>query len=158
MLCRLISGQLGYDFYVASELIQKYQESALPRNKRVEDIEGNQEILIEALRLCTGNNGGKRVLLEGHACLINKQSRIERIPFEVFMQLDISHIILLVINVNTAQTRLYKRDKILHPAGLLDKLQMEEISYVKEISSKLKVLMLTAYESIDIGTIEAFLS
>lgn len=83
--------KLSYENYSASGLIREYQNEITDIEKRVSDIEGNQNTLLKAIK----HKGlmGKRFILDGHGCLLNEKEEIVPIEKEIFEELKLGGII-----------------------------------------------------------------
>ncbi|BFT76142.1 ATP-binding protein [Paenibacillus sp. P36] len=136
-LCKLLSKEYNIPSYSASKLISDAKNIEFADNKRVKDIDNNQEILIRALNQIDINS--KFILLEGHFCLINEFGQITRIPKQTFYNLYPKAFILLKESVEEISTRLRNRDAQLFNKSFLESFQEEEIAYAKEVSQSLQI-------------------
>lgn len=76
-LCKYIEKEFGLSHYSSSALISKLKKKQFT-DKRIENIDSNQDFLIEAL--CNMNLKNQEYLLDGHFCLLNKNGEIVNIP------------------------------------------------------------------------------
>ncbi|WP_268624269.1 ATP-binding protein [Paenibacillus alvei] len=136
-VCESISKKFNIPTYSASSLISSRKKEMFSKNKRVSDINHNQDLLIDALsQLGLEKN---YYLLEGHFCLLNKVGEITRVPKETFFKLSPEVIIVLTDYVEAISHRLKNRDDTHYDLVFLDEFQHEEISYAKEIAELLKI-------------------
>jgi adenylate kinase len=134
--CKDISIDLDIQYFTASEIIRSY------KNKRfdtlyVSDIESNQDILIKAITEILDNT--KIYLLDGHFCLLNKSKEIERISYDIFVQLGLKAIVVLVDDIAKVQKRLFMRMNQEYDFEKLKELQDAEVSYAKEVAGSLNI-------------------
>ena len=78
-------------------------------------------------------------LLDGHYCLLDKNSKIVKVPFETFEAINPVSLHLIMGLVSEIKSRLELRDKKIYDYQLLDDMQNHEIDYAKELSKKLGV-------------------
>jgi adenylate kinase len=106
-LCKKVFSPLGFHCMTASSLIEAYGRRT-NKNKRVEDVPGNQSVLIEQL-----NNEKKnhcRLLLDGHFTLLNSNNQIEPIDLSVFQKMKPSLLIFIKGDPKELVKRLAVRD------------------------------------------------
>ncbi|WP_176719992.1 AAA family ATPase [Brachyspira hampsonii] len=125
--------------YSASDLIKKYSEMDTDIDKKVLNIESNQQNLITSIDTFVKD---ELFILLGHFCLFDKHYYIKKIDKEIFFKLNLKKIILIVDNTYNIQSRLKKRDNIFFNLALLDKFQNTEIEYANEIASILNIPIL----------------
>lgn len=128
----------------ASELINKYKDAADAGYKKVSDVNNNQSILIEAIK----NNfdlSPKRIILDGHICIINSNNNIEKIPLDFFLETRVCGILILEDDANTIFKRLKQRDCRCISLDMIQQIQMKEREYAIELHEKyqLKVCFIT---------------
>lgn len=122
----------------ASELIRQYQDSEDAGYKKVKNVSGNQEILLEALNHAK-RNINKHVLLDGHLCIINSDDKIERIPEAFILQAGIKGIILLQEQISIIEQRQQSRDGIGLSDKMIGKIQCEEKEYAESLFKKYQI-------------------
>ncbi len=91
----------------ASDLIKK-AKGEVPVDKKVGKVQENQSLLIAEFQKLKSQE--RRIVLDGHFCLINKQGKFEKLPLDLFRALGLSHIVLLELNPEIVQSRLSQRD------------------------------------------------
>lgn len=116
----------------ASKLISKYKEAADSGYKKVANVSQNQDILLDAL-VCERRNTEKRIILDGHICVLNSNGEVERISREFFIKSSIKSIILLQDDIERILQRQEKRDGKSIPGEILDKMQKEEEQYCQSL-------------------------
>lgn len=129
--------QLDYDNYSASDLIRQYKDSSPDEKKRVENIEDNQNILLNAIK--NKKLFGQRFILDGHCCLLNKESNVEKIYKDVFMELGLGGIIVLYEDEETVCKRLKLRDQLEWDINLIKEFQHMELEYAGQLAEELRI-------------------
>ncbi|AGA68342.1 hypothetical protein Desdi_0817 [Desulfitobacterium dichloroeliminans LMG P-21439] len=141
--------------YSASELISRVKEQILGSEKSVQDIMQNQDILINAVKDLDDTDS--YIILDGHFCLLNKDSNVERVPDKVFNELPLVAIIVLNDDVDNIIGRLRERDNVIYPKALLRRFQEEELKYSLKVSEQLKIPYLSFGNSEDSTKVYKFL-
>lgn len=136
-LAQKIEKNLGIPRYLASNLISSKRKVDYRINKKVDDIALNQNLLFEALK--ERNLFDKVIILEGHFCLLNKHGEIERIPFQVFRELNFRAIVLIFEEPTKIIQRFNNRGMEDFDLNFIEKFQNEEMDYAKEIATELNV-------------------
>jgi adenylate kinase len=142
------------EVYSASQLIADYKLKPFNMDKRVEEISDNQIILRNVLIQKDLIN--KKVLLDGHFCLLDSNDRIVRIPFETFVDLGLNAIVLLMEDVNIISLRRKSRDGIEIDKQLAKKFQNEELLFAKEVANRLGVPLFVSDGEINIESALSF--
>lgn len=127
----------GIEYFTASSLINEKKVLMYAGNKRIKDIDNNQEILIESVD--NKKRYYKNFILDGHCCLINEQGNIERIKEDYIKRLNPSRIIIIYDDIENIQNRLQKRDDVNENFDLLEILSAEERAYAAELGKKMKI-------------------
>lgn len=136
-LCNYLFSKLYIKNYSCSGLISKLNSEKINDNKRVSNVEENQDILLQAKREYL--NKEEIYILDGHFCLVNSEDKIVRVPFDTFRSLGIKIILVLVDDAEKIIKRLEKRDSRVCSLSLIEELQSNEIEYAKYISDKLNI-------------------
>ncbi len=123
-----------YVIFSASKLIEKYQPSTDAGYKKVTDVKHNQDILIKAIREARQNEGD--CILDGHLCIFNANGEVERIPEYFFIEAQIAGIILLQDEPQLIYERISHRDSARIPVEDIEKMQVEEEKYARELKEK----------------------
>lgn len=123
-----LSGIKNLNICSASQLIYQYKDREKIGYKLVSDVSANQDILLMAIKYYQNQNPGN-ILLDGHICLLNNKSEVERVPLEFFLGVPISAIILLQDTVPAIKLRQCQRDNISMDHKLIKLLQSEEEDY-----------------------------
>lgn len=136
-LCEKISSVLNIPFYSSGDLISKVNGESYGANKTVKDKTQNQNILVPAvnqlyLRYPT-------MLLAGHFCIFDKNTKVDVLPEDVFSQLKIIKIILLEADEETIVNHLAKRDNKFYLKEQIVELQSTERSQALKIASELEI-------------------
>ncbi len=143
-LASRLPASYGVTHTSASKLIR--DEKMLPNwgnNKLVGDIDSNQIALATAVK--RHNDGGTRLLLDGHFVLLDADGNFTRIDMEVFRSLHLDAVILIEEMPNTVAERIRQRDdRVMDPKFLVDFITAERThaqSVCKEIGIPLDILM-----------------
>ncbi len=136
--CRNLVNDYKFIHHSASQLISSKKNQHFDSGKRVSQINENQDLLMMAIEELSLDE--EILLLDGHFCLLNVSGEIVRLPEQTYVNISPIAIILLIDNPESIHKRLMDRDKVQAlNIILIDSLQQEEISYAKEISSKLNI-------------------
>ncbi|WP_054942599.1 ATP-binding protein [Paenibacillus ihuae] len=135
--CKEISAQYNIKSFSASQLISSKTNIDYFENKKVSNIDENQNILIEAIKELRLHNN--LFILEGHFCLLDKHGVISRIPKSTFFSLQIKGIIVLSAPIEIIYSRLKNRGTEVVSISFLKKFLEEEMIYSHEISNILDV-------------------
>lgn len=121
----------------ASEVLRWKEISDNPEDKKVVSISDTQDILITNLRKIVKDN--QYYILDGHLTLLNKEGKIERIPEETFFKINPRILIVKTAEPTIIQNRLKQRDNKEWDIDDITLMQDEEITYAKDIASKLNI-------------------
>lgn len=144
-VCKSITDkQDDLHYYSSSELIN-WRNS---KDKEVDDVQGNQDILVQALELLD-EIGTNSILLDGHFCLLTCSGCIQEVPLSTFINMNPSLIIVISADEEVVRNRLKTRDNKDYNIDFLREFQSREKEYAKQVASVLKVpyFILTADES-----------
>ena len=147
--CGKVAKELGINTYSAGKLISEEGNNNSRKDKRVDDIDGNQNYLLEAINKISDND----YLLDGHFCLLDQEGHIQRVPMRVFEDIKPQAIIILTEDPDIITNRLYARDGVKHNGMHIEEFQKEEIAYATEVASKLGIECLV-YDSSDDLTLD----
>ena len=135
-ICKKICKSSNFIHITASEIL-KWNEMSEPGNKRVSNIQSTQDRLLEGLSKIVKK--GEGYLLDGHYCLLNEKKEIEKIPIETFKKISPKLIAVVTAEVGVIKERLEERDSKSYDFDLLKRMQIAEMEYAQQISSKLEV-------------------
>lgn len=124
--------------YSASEIIANKKNEQFSKNKRISEIEKNQELLLEGINELSKKDG-RWFLLDGHFCLLNSTGIITKITEETFIKLSPTAIILLIDSIESISERLNHRDNTSYNTNLLKTFQEAEQEYSKKIAENLSI-------------------
>ena len=127
-----------YNMISASTLIERYQASADAGYKRVSNVNGNQEVLIHAMKEAMTNDT-RDFILDGHLCIFNAKGEVERVPKFFFEETKITGIILLQDASEDIYCRIRKRDACTIDVCDIERMQREEEEYAKELERELNI-------------------
>lgn len=132
--CKQINKMVGINSYTVSDLIYD-TENTLYRDKRVENINKNQEILLERVSKIKD----KEFLLDGHFCLLDKEESIIKIPYDIFKKLQPNKIVIITDEPKTIVTRRRDRDDVIVKKSKIVQFQNIEIEYAIDVANKLGI-------------------
>lgn len=138
----------------ASELIRWSKISPNGNNKEVEDVDEMQDRLITALRGTVAPS--KKYILDGHFCLLQQGGDISKVPFETFRAINPCAIAVLTEAPSIIRKRLSIRDNKEYPVEFIRSFQHEELSWAKEVATKLNIPFLVIHGN-DAGAFQDFI-
>ena len=143
-ICNSLCSALDIRYLSASEVLKWVDINEDAKNKKVQDIPLTQDRLIAGLINRVEKN--QHYLLDGHYCLLNKENKIVKVPFETFEAINPVSLHLIIGIVSEIKSRLELRDKKTYDYQLLDDMQNQEMDYAKEIAKKLGIGLSTGNE------------
>lgn len=138
---------MGLRCYSASELIENKNHSDVV-DKRVKSIEENQQKLLHAIQRMK-NQG---FVLDGHLCLIDNDGKVQRIDKNIFQQLGIDGIYIVIEKIENIYRNIKMRDHIAWDLKYIEEFQMQEIEYARELSKQLRVPLKIIYNDKEIDS------
>ena len=135
-LCNKVKNDFAIDSFTASQLIREVSGDMAGKNKLVKDVDDNQAKLIQQLKKYSEKG---HFILDGHFTLLNKKKNIEKIPVNVFQQMNPSHMFLIDTQPQTILERLQQRDSKTYNITLINRMRAEEIQHAKTISEELNI-------------------
>lgn len=137
-LCQYVSNEIGIFTVSASQMIrQEIQEEELRKDKKVENINKNQDTLLRGLSRISQEHSA--ILLDGHYVLLNKEGQIESIPLDTYRGMRPVSLVLVTHNPDVITSRLNSRDVRRHDKNLLYSMQEAEKKHFKQIVDTLCV-------------------
>ncbi len=130
--CTAMAKVLEFDHVSASNLIRVSGKAPNFEQKRVDDIEENQDRLIRALQ--TYKSDYETILLDGHFCILGMKHEIQEIPSNTFIELAPKAILVLTESVTSICERINMRDSFMFDVNFVEKFQNAEIHHAKNIS------------------------
>lgn len=136
--CAALARELEVQAFSSSSLIREEKQNAISDvDKRVKNIEGNQQLLVLAVRKKVNQN--TRIILDGHMTLLNVHGEVTRLGAPLFADLGVSRIILLNTPPAEICTRLLERDgKVLDSKNILAHMELEEVE-AKNVAETLDI-------------------
>ncbi len=122
----------------ASTLIRQYQNSEDAGYKKVKNVWENQETLLKALQHVKISSD-KVLLLDGHLCIINSNTEIERIPVSFLLRAKIKGIIFLQEKSPLIVKRQQLRDGKCLSNEIVDRIQYEERVFSEMLFEKYQI-------------------
>jgi len=135
-ICNEIFKGFGYQCVSASSLISAYGR-VTDHDKRVEHIEENQLVLLEAIDKAKEKNW--RLLLDGHFTLINGHGEVVPVDVEVFRAMNPNQLILIKGNSDEITNRLQSRDKKTWTNSFVSKFQKAEEDHARYVAKSIGV-------------------
>jgi adenylate kinase len=154
-LCRSICKKFDVIHHSASELIKRHSHIEFASNARVENIDRNQGVLINAINEYLETN--KMYLMDGHFCLLNQDGVVTKIPISTFTAISPIAVILLHDDPSNIHSRLKDRDKEIYDMDLLVSFQQQELDYSRSVAARLNIPYLKANPSTDYEIIDEFI-
>lgn len=144
-VCKSITDKRDDLHYYSSRELINWENS---KDKEVFDVQGNQDILVQALESLDEIETNS-ILLDGHFCLLTCSGCIQEVPLSTFINMNPSLIIVISADEEVVRNRLKTRDNKDYDIDLLREFQSREKEYAKQVASVLKVpgFILTADES-----------
>lgn len=137
VICKEICASGEIEYLSASKLIKWEEVSPDIKNKKVKDIPNTQDRLIQALsKKCKKD---QTYLLDGHFCLLDSESKINRIPTEVFKSISPRIIILVSEEPKIVVSRLKKRDRKNYSVQLISEMLNQENKYSIQLANSLNI-------------------
>lgn len=136
-LCKKLKEVIGIESYASSSLIEQKKKIIFAADKKIADIDSNQNYLLAAVEELEEKNSF--FVLDGHFCLLDEKGTITRIPEQVFVDLKPTAVVLLTEKVEIIAERRMSRDRIEIDLETTYKFQEAEVAYAKEIAEKLGV-------------------
>ena len=132
-----VKNALNINTYQSSKLISDLKNECFTNNKRVSDIDGNQDYLLKAIDKL--NSLKKEYLLDGHFCLLNEYGDVEKIESQTYRVLNPSAVILITEEPEIIVGRRLNRDGVISEIKKIKEFQEYEINYAKEITHELGI-------------------
>lgn len=144
-ICNVLCSTLDIRYLSASEVLKWVEINQDAKNKKVDDIPLTQDRLINGL--IKRVEKAHHYLLDGHYCLIDKNSKIIKVPIETFEAINPASLHLILGDIPEIKSRLESRDQKIYDGQLLKEMQECEIDYANEISSKLGIQLTIGKEN-----------
>ncbi len=128
---------MGYQHFNAGDLISARRKKMTKAEKRVQDIKGNQDVLLEEIRRIQTRH--RRLLITGHFTLLNQEGKIEPVDVAVFRTMKPDRLILLQGNAEMIRDNLQNRDHKKYDLSFIRKWQAEEKAQARCVSDTLGV-------------------
>ena len=136
--------RLGIRYASASRLIREECNAAnWDVNKRVGDIDSNQQALISAVQRLIVKEG--RLILDGHFVLRDTSGGYSAIQQDVFRELRCAGLILLLAEIDVLMTRLTNRGDLSWTKASLEEFASAETSRAAVISGALDIPLLVLH-------------
>ena len=136
-ICADICEQTKLHYLSASELIKWNEINPDIYNKKVVNIPGTQDRLINGLKLTV--QSGKNYLLDGHYCLLDSAGNVARVPVETFKMMNRTSFHIVIGELHKIKRRLEERDAKVYDLDLLGELQEKEIEHANKIAALLSM-------------------
>lgn len=109
------------------------------KDKKINDIKENQQLLLDELNIIKSKSGLKETdfILDGHLCLLNKSNKNEKIPLNILKRFGIDNIIVIVDSVKNIKYILKELDNIDWSNEFIELFQNKEIKYARELAKEI---------------------
>ncbi len=134
--CKKLKEDIGIQTYTASQLIKTAKNSNTTTDKRVNNIEDNQSLLLKSLQ---DKSKDGNFILDGHFCLINVSGEIETIPIDTFYKINPRVLFLLELDATKIYENLKRRDHVHYDLNFIQEMLRTERKHAEEISIKLQI-------------------
>lgn len=134
--CQALAKIMEINHYSASELIKRYNSELTFEDKKIKDVQKNQNALIASIEKFIEYDS---FILDWHFTLLNQSNHIIDVPLDTFGKLNIKKILLLVLNPELILKRLNSRSQNKITFELIEPLQKKEIKQAEYISKILNV-------------------
>ncbi len=141
-LCKKICDELEIGHLSASKLLGWNNNSV--DDKKVDDVESNQNKLLYNLNKILSDKGDKYYIFDGHYCLIGSDKEYQKIPKNTFEEINPVALLVITENPKTINERFQSRGHTDYDIPFIDKMQQYEIEYAIELG---KSLGLNVYEN-----------
>ncbi len=129
IFCAKLKKDIGIESISASQFMKVTKGD-------VKDLNNNQSLLLEQLKRISSQ---KLFILDGHFSLMNSDKVIEKIPKEIFRQINPIEIILLEADVEQIIIRLSRRDKVRYTINIIEDMLSLERKHAIYISNELHI-------------------
>lgn len=135
-LCKKVADSTNIKYYSAGDLISEINGEQYGDNKKVSDVDDNQNILIRCIeeKIKTQN-----IILAGHMCIFDRAGNISRIDLKQIEKMHIKCLILLRADISLVKNNLEKRDNIEYPFDIILNLMETEKEQFYKLSSMLNL-------------------
>ena len=136
---------LGIYHLTASQLIREEKGQATwTADKKTSDLDDNQLALIRAVSRRRQSHSS--ILLDGHFVLRNGNGVLTPLESNVFKELHLDGVVLLVDETNVIASRLALRDNVQTDLGAMYELAEAESSHARTICDELKLPFIEIYK------------
>ena len=122
---------------ISSSQVIKDMNGEVNKTKKVNHVLNNQELLCHGVQLLKSKH--KKLALDGHFVLFDKDLNITKVPEDVFQRLKPNVIIVLIEDVLTIVKRLSERDDSTWDVKLISDLQDAEMESAIKVSMRFNI-------------------
>lgn len=138
--CSQVADELSCLHVRASDLIRQERSHAIAINRKlVEDVNGNQELLLQGFDRLKSSSTTECILLDGHYALRDSSKTIQLLPVTVFQGLRVSELVCLENDPSVIAKRIQDRDGESISIEDVSELQKAEIQHAHAISTELNL-------------------
>jgi len=124
----------------ASDVIRQERSNAIATHgKLVEDVSGNQELLLQGFDRIKSSSTTKCILLDGHYALRDSSRTIQLLPVTVFQGLGLSGLVCLENDPSVIVQRINARDGYSVSIEEVSELQKAELEHAEAVSKALSL-------------------
>jgi hypothetical protein len=136
-ICKSICIDLALHYLSASELIQWSTLNDDPTNKLVKDIPDTQTRLVKSINLT--RQADCKYLLDGHFCLFNTKSEINKISLRTFEEIRPSALYVIIAKADEIAQSQAVRGGQVYNLDLITDMQSSEIEHAHEVAKHLSI-------------------
>ena len=138
--CAQVANDLSCLHVRASDLIRQERSNAIAKNgKLVEDVNGNQEILLQGFNRLKSSSTAQCILLDGHYALRDSATNIQLLPVTIFQELRLSGLVCLENDPSVIVKRIKARDGSSISIEDVSELQKAELEHAQTVSKALSL-------------------
>ena len=134
---QMVSDALKIPTYSAGSLIREHLGETPSHDKKVANVSGNQDVLVEAVRALKLVR--QRIILDGHFCLRDKKGLISPVPLRTYQALNVRLAIVVREEPELIQARLHERDGTPQACEEIRQFQDAEQSWASEIAIAMRI-------------------
>lgn len=146
-MCESYVSRFGSTHKSASSLIKQAKADAFNNStKKVKDIAGNQELLLNEIEKI--RNQDNCLLLDGHFTILNADNQSTEIDISVFQKMDIDAIVIVHDEASKIANRVSGRDNFKVNECEIDNQQILEVGHAKKVAGILGIpfVVIQAFE------------
>ena len=138
--CAQVANDLSCLHVRASDLIRQERSNAIAKSgKLVEDVNGNQELLLQGFDRLKSSSTAQWILLDGHYALRDNSTNIQLLPVTIFQGLRLSGLVCLENDPIVIVKRIEARDGSSVSVEEVSELQKAKLEHAEAVSKALSL-------------------